>query len=139
MRNEVERGRKARQIAPKSRKSAFLENTTGSKKWPSKISKGTPSEDQRLLAAEGLPDYKRVSAAVRGIFPLPFKRLQRAFGCDLRAFDWNYIWHSPFGAFSRGGKTESTHPSDGRWLENIGLLTISARFHPAGNRTAPCA
>ena len=65
MRNEVERGRKARQIAPKSRKSAFLENTTGSKKWPSKISKGTPSEVQRLLAAEGLRAWDRVSATVR--------------------------------------------------------------------------
>ena len=82
---EVERGRKARQIAPKSRKSAFLENTTGSKKWPSKISKGTPSEDRRLLAAEGLQVQERVSATVR-TFLLPFKRLQRPIWRDLRAF-----------------------------------------------------
>ena len=68
--HEVARGRKARQIAPKTRNSAFLENTTGSKKPTSKISKRYSLGVYALWRAEGLPLTGRVSAAVR-VFYFP--------------------------------------------------------------------
>ena len=58
------------QIAPKREISAFLENTTGSKKPRSKKSKRYSLGVYALWRAEGLPLIGRVSAAVR-VFYFP--------------------------------------------------------------------
>ena len=56
---EVARGRKARQIAPKTRNSAFLENTTGSKKPTSKRSHKVLLEYQWLMARGRTPPNRQ--------------------------------------------------------------------------------
>ena len=56
---EVARGRKARQIAPKSRNSAFLGNTTGSKKPTTKIMKKVLLEHQWLMARGRTPPHRQ--------------------------------------------------------------------------------
>ena len=56
---EVVRGRKARQIAPKTRNLAFLGNTTGSKKPTTKIMKKVLLEHQWLMARGRTPPNKQ--------------------------------------------------------------------------------
>ena len=57
--HEVGRGRKARQIAPKPRNSAFLENTMGSKKPPSKRSHKVLLVHQWLMARGRTPPHRQ--------------------------------------------------------------------------------
>ena len=67
---EVARGRKARQIAPKSRNSAFLGNTTGSKKPTTKIMKKVLLEHQWLMArGRTPPDRQSFRGCPNVVFP----------------------------------------------------------------------